>query len=80
MGRSVLILIVLLVQNTKIRTGGALPVNDMQNAYMHLDIMTALREKGSDMCMESDRLQFIIRFDFPVLQNCFFGMQFLCKA
>lgn len=71
MGRSVLILIVLLVQNTKVRTDG-LPVNDMQNVYMHLDIMTALREKGSDMCMESERLQFIIRFDFPVLQNCYF--------
>ena len=37
---------------------------------MHLDIMTALREKGFDECAESDGLQFIIRFDFPVLQNC----------
>ncbi len=39
---------------------------------MHLDIMTALREKGYDEWAESDRLQFIIRFDFPVLQNCYF--------
>ncbi len=39
---------------------------------MHLDIMTALREKGSDESAESDGLQFIIRFDFPVLQNCYF--------
>ena len=39
---------------------------------MYLDIMTALREKGSDESAESDRLQFIIRFDFSVLQNCYF--------